>query len=299
MWWWRWGPRETSTDWRVTNSGDQNPFILVMPKNLGTWSMILWYAHHRPFTVKFTNEREWQNQFNTYNKGSLVWYTDKCTTYTGTGACVCTWGIRSSIAFHTTAYDNKACVTENVEKGYTGRNMYIPSDSQAAMKALENFQMNSKSVWDCQQSTMKLAEHSTHLTTRGLTAMRWLINQPARLLTSTDCTLTCIWYICNGCQVGGSGTGWVKNMSIGTQFVDKKRLPAFLNDSLLKKSWTINQIEQKPAMQMMGLLTGHCHFKGHPLTLGLVNSPERNRCKQVQYLQQSHSFFCSSRLWSH
>jgi len=41
--------------------------------------------------------------------------------------------------------------------------------------------------------------------------------------------------------------------SIGTQFVDKKRLPAFLNDSLLKKSWTINQTEQKPAMQMMGV----------------------------------------------
>jgi len=56
--------------------------------------------------------------------------------------------------------------------------------------------------------------------------------------------------------------------------VDKKRLVAFLNDSLLKKSWTINQLEQKPAMQTLGLLTSHRHFKGQPLTLGLVNSPE-------------------------
>jgi len=96
---------------------------------------------------------------------------------------------------------------ENAEQGYTGRNRYIPSDSQAAIKALENFQINSKPVWDCHQSTAKLAEHSRYLATRGLTAMRWLINQPAKLLTSTDCTLTCIWYISNGCQVGGSGTG--------------------------------------------------------------------------------------------
>jgi len=51
----------------------------------------------------------------------------------------------------------------------------------------------------------------------------------------------------------------------------------------------------KPAMQMMGLLTGHCHFEGHPL----VNSPEHHRCKRVQYLQRSHTFFCFSRLWSH
>jgi len=96
---------------------------------------------------------------------------------------------------------------ENVEQGYTGRNMYIPSDSQAAIKAPDNFQINSKSVWDCHQSTVKLAEHTKYLATRGLAAMRWLNNQPARLLTSTDCTLTCIWYICNGCQEGGSGTG--------------------------------------------------------------------------------------------
>jgi len=60
--------------------------------------------------------------------------------------------------------------------------------------------------------------------------------------------------------------------SIGTQFMDKKRLLAFLNDSLLKKSWTINQLEQKPAMQMMGLLTGHCHFKGHPLVNSITDT---------------------------
>jgi hypothetical protein len=48
---------------------------------------------------------------------------------------------------------------ENIEKGYTGRNIYILSDSQTAIKALDRLQMNSKLVWDCHQSLVNLAEH--------------------------------------------------------------------------------------------------------------------------------------------
>jgi ribonuclease HI len=48
---------------------------------------------------------------------------------------------------------------ENIEKGYKSRNIYILSDSQAAIKALNNFQINSKLVWDFHQSQMRLAEH--------------------------------------------------------------------------------------------------------------------------------------------
>jgi hypothetical protein len=49
---------------------------------------------------------------------------------------------------------------ENIEKGYTGRNIYILSDSQVAINALDSFQINSKLVWDCHQSLVKLAEHN-------------------------------------------------------------------------------------------------------------------------------------------
>jgi hypothetical protein len=45
-------------------------------------------------------------------------------------------------------------------KNYKGRNICILSDSQAAIKALNNFQVNSKLVWDCYQSLVKLAEHN-------------------------------------------------------------------------------------------------------------------------------------------
>jgi ribonuclease HI len=52
----------------------------------------------------------------------------------------------------------KACTLENTEKGYIVGNMYILSGSQVAIKALEVFQINSKLVWDCYQSLVKLAD---------------------------------------------------------------------------------------------------------------------------------------------
>jgi hypothetical protein len=49
---------------------------------------------------------------------------------------------------------------ENIEKSYTGRNIYILADSQAAIKALDNFHINSKLVRGFHQSLVKLAEHN-------------------------------------------------------------------------------------------------------------------------------------------
>ena len=40
------------------------------------------------------------------------------------------------------------------------RNVHILSNSQVTIKALNNFRINSKLVWDCPQSLMKLAEHN-------------------------------------------------------------------------------------------------------------------------------------------
>jgi len=42
----------------------------------------------------------------------------------------------------------------------TDRSIYIISDNQAAIKALNNFQINSKLVWDCHQSLVELAKHT-------------------------------------------------------------------------------------------------------------------------------------------
>jgi hypothetical protein len=70
---------------------------------------------------------------------------------------------------------------ENIEKGYVGRNIGILSNNQAAIEALDNFQINSKYVWDCHQSLVKQAGHNRIELVRvlghiGLMQMKLLIN---------------------------------------------------------------------------------------------------------------------------
>jgi hypothetical protein len=55
---------------------------------MGTDKMILRYAYHKAFTVKFPNKYEWQNRFNPNSKGDLVWYMDRSKTNESTGAGV-------------------------------------------------------------------------------------------------------------------------------------------------------------------------------------------------------------------
>jgi len=56
-------------------------------------------------------------------------------------------------------YTIKACIMENIENGYKVRDTYILFHSQVAIKALKNFEISYKLVWDCYQSLVKLAEY--------------------------------------------------------------------------------------------------------------------------------------------
>jgi predicted lipoprotein len=49
---------------------------------------------------------------------------------------------------------------ENINMNNNNRNIYTQSDSQAALKALDSFHINSELIWDCLQSLMTLAEHN-------------------------------------------------------------------------------------------------------------------------------------------
>jgi len=84
---------------------------------------------------------------------------------TGTGVYRWCWrrGQNFILGIHSTKFETeictvKACIMEKIENGYTGKNIYILSDSQAAIKFLDSFQINSKLVWDCHQLLVKLAE---------------------------------------------------------------------------------------------------------------------------------------------
>jgi hypothetical protein len=50
--------------------------------------------------------------------------------------------------------------TTLIDRNYTNRNIYILSNSQPAIKALDNSQINSKLVWDCHESLAQVAKHN-------------------------------------------------------------------------------------------------------------------------------------------
>jgi ribonuclease HI len=61
--------------------------------------------------------------------------------------------------FQAEVYAIKACTDENIDRNYKNRNIYIVSDSQAAIKALDKHQITSKLVWGYHQSLTQLARH--------------------------------------------------------------------------------------------------------------------------------------------
>jgi len=59
---------------------------------------------------------------------------------------------------------------ENIEQGYTVRNICFLSDSQVAIKMRDSFKINFKLVWDCYQSLVKLAKHNSFQLCSGETS---------------------------------------------------------------------------------------------------------------------------------
>jgi hypothetical protein len=56
---------------------------------------------------------------------------------------------QDTTVFQAEVYAIKAC---NLDRNYRNRNIYILSESQAAHKALDKHQINSKLVWDFHQT---------------------------------------------------------------------------------------------------------------------------------------------------
>jgi ribonuclease HI len=98
-------------------------------------------------------------------RGELVWYTDSSRTNESTGAWVYRAKPCFSLGKYTTVFQRemyaiKAYTVENLDRGCRNRNVCVQCDSQAMIKALDRYQINSKLLWGCCQSLMKLAEHN-------------------------------------------------------------------------------------------------------------------------------------------
>jgi ribonuclease HI len=71
--------------------------------------------------------------------------------------------IKMSLGGHATVFQAEVyaiiyCLLENIKRSYHNKKIYIFSDSQAALKALNSFLIKYKLVWNCFQLLLKLAE---------------------------------------------------------------------------------------------------------------------------------------------
>jgi ribonuclease HI len=298
----QWRPRSTNYGHaKKSRDMEQEPILLM-----GTDRMTPRYVLHKPFKVPLSSKHKWQNRFNPDNKGGLVWYMDGSKTNEGTPAGVYKWGSRRghsfSLGLHITVFQEeiyaiKACTMENIEKCYKGRNICILSDSQADIKVLNNFEINSKLVWDCHQSLMRLAEHNRVQLIWVPGHMEIYGNEMADQLTRQDSSCP---FIGPQPALGISAKiarevirGWTNRKHTEYwQFIHGQRQAwGFLKIPSAKRARDLLSLSRNQLRILTGLFTEHCHLKGHLFKLGLVDSPECDRCKQA-----SETASCSLRL---
>jgi hypothetical protein len=165
---------------------------------------------------------------------------------------------------------------ENIEKGYTGRNICILSDSQAAIKALDSYPMNSKLVWDCHQSLVKLAEHNRIQLVWVLGHMGVDRNEIADQLTRQGSSHPLI----------GPEPALGKSAKVAREVIrdwtSRKREEhwQYIRGQGRAKGFFKKRSAKKPVNCSISAETS-CHLKGQLFKLGPINSPECNRCKQA------------------
>jgi hypothetical protein len=227
---------------------------------------------------------EWNNPDN---KGGLVWYIDGSENNTGTSAGVYRWGSTRrhsfslglhAMVFQAAIYAIKAFITENTEKSYTGKKIYILSDSQAAIKALDSFQINSKLVWDCHQSLVQLAGHNRIRMVWVLGYMGIDGNETGRQGSSHP-LIRPAPALGIAAKVARRGTRDCTSRKHEEQWQsirEEQQAKGFLKPSAKKKKKKAGKLHNLCRNQLRilpGFLMGHSHLKRRLFKLGLVNSP--------------------------
>jgi hypothetical protein len=182
-------------------------------------------------------------------------------------------------------YAIKACFKENLDRNYRNRNICILSDSQAALKALDKHQINSKLVCDCYQTLMELANHNR-------VELVWVprhegitVNEIADHLARTGSERPFIGPepAC-GISMGVAKKAirdWM-TMSHKKYWESLTRLrqaKGLIWGPSAKRAKELLKLNRNELRWVVGLFTGHCHLNRHLFKFGLSDSPSCERCQ--------------------
>ena len=153
---------QASGNWRTgRNTGHSTIINLVTEPAgillMGSDQIQKQYSFKKPFQVNL-NWKEWNAHTDTSK--SIMWFTDGSKTTEGTGSGVHGVRPRHNICFplgqFSTVFQAEVaaiswCLAENLRRRYQEKQIFILSDSQAALKALLSHVITSKLVWECLQ----------------------------------------------------------------------------------------------------------------------------------------------------
>jgi hypothetical protein len=171
-----------------------------------------------------------------------------------------------------------------LRRNYKNRNIYIRSDSQAAIKAIDKHQITSKLVRDCHKFLTQLARHNR-------VQLIWVPEHEGIVGNETADQLARTKY-----EHPFTGPEPACGISIG---VAKKAVRDW-TDRNHKEYWKsitgltqAKELIQGPSARrrkdllklnkdqlrwVVRLFTRHCHLKGHLFKLGLIDDPICERC---------------------
>lgn len=262
------------------DSLSRNIPLLKLPKD----NMVKKYCFERNFTTKLNTKRNWSSdpssrQLDHY---SIKWYTDGSKTSEGTGAGV--YGPRTKYfepmgcypsIFQAEVHAIERCAQFNIDRKYKKTSIAILSDSQAAIKALNSYEVSSKTVWDCLIKLNELGKENRVVLhwVPGHTGVKG--NEEADKLAKRGSETP----FTGPEPFSGIGTNTIRATLDSKEKNERERLwrehPKLRQSKELlgtfdqKRTADCLKLSKNKLRILTGFLTGHCRLRGHLKKLGL------------------------------
>lgn len=221
----------------------------------------------------------------------IVWFTDGSKTEFGSGSGVYNAefniGLSVNVGENATVYQSELkaielCANECVKRGIENRDILICSDSQAALKALTNSKVTSKTVWNCLQSLQHLGNGNnvTLIWVPGHCGIEG--NEKADELAGekTDQLIPDLVLPISQCLVKGKVSEDIKksNLLYWQNIAGQRQAKELLGGPNERRTKSLLNLDRTDIRKVTRLLTGHCLLKHHLEKMGLADDTNCRLC---------------------
>ena len=248
------------------------------------------YNFEQSFEVMIGNREEFFD-LDQVPPDSLVWYTDGSKNESGVGAGVCCMEQeifeKIRLESHATVYQAELaainrCAELCIQNNFSNRQIYIASDSQAALKTLSSCRIRSKTATNCLENLAKLSQANevkliwvpSHQGIKG--------NEQADTLAkdATSLQTTCLnipfvealWKQENNRWLG------LKHRAHWRGIEGLKVSKSFINSANDKKFIDFIQHNRNELRLLVGLFTGHCCLRKYLKNIGIIKDSSCRFC---------------------